>query len=64
MSEQLVDLREILQGLHDHEVDYVLFGATAMLFHGGALRGRRAPGCEPRCNAAVAAALPSGCHNH
>lgn len=34
MSGQLVDLREILRGLHDHEVDYVLFGATAMLFYG------------------------------
>lgn len=34
MSERLVDLREILRGLHDHEVDYVLFGATAMLFYG------------------------------
>jgi len=34
VSEQLVDLREILQGLHDHEVDYVLFGATALLFYG------------------------------
>jgi predicted nucleotidyltransferase len=34
VSEQLVSLREILQGLHDHEVDYVLFGATAMLFYG------------------------------
>lgn len=34
MSEQLVDLRGILQGLHDHKVDYVLFGSTAMVFYG------------------------------
>jgi len=34
VSEQLVDLREILKGLHDYEVDYVLFGSTAMLFYG------------------------------
>ncbi len=34
MSEHLVDLRRVLQGLHDHKVDYVLFGSTAMLFYG------------------------------
>lgn len=34
VSERLVDLREILRGLHDREIDYVLFGATAMLFYG------------------------------
>ncbi len=34
MTEPLVDLREILHGLHDHGVEYVLFGATAMLFYG------------------------------
>lgn len=34
MSEHLVDLRAILQGLQAHEVDYVLFGSTAMVFYG------------------------------
>jgi len=34
VSEQLLDLRGILQGLHDHKIDHVLFGATAMLFYG------------------------------
>ena len=30
MTEPLVDLR----GLHEHQVDYVLFGALAMVFYG------------------------------
>ena len=34
MTEPLVDLRGLLRGLHDHEIDYVLLGATAMLFYG------------------------------
>jgi hypothetical protein len=34
VSAPLVDLKAILRGLHDHEVDYVLFGSTAMLFFG------------------------------
>lgn len=34
MTGQPVDLRAVLQSLHDHEVDFVLFGSTAMLFYG------------------------------
>jgi hypothetical protein len=34
VSDLLVDLRGLLRGLHEHEVDYVLFGAMAMLFYG------------------------------
>jgi hypothetical protein len=34
MTEPLVDLRGLLRGLHEHEVDYVLFGAMGMLFYG------------------------------
>lgn len=34
MSAPLVDLRQILDGLHHHAVEYVLFGSTAMLFYG------------------------------
>ena len=34
MTEPLVDLRGLLRGLHDHEVEYVLFGALAMVFYG------------------------------
>ncbi|OAI39309.1 hypothetical protein AYO39_00495 [Actinobacteria bacterium SCGC AG-212-D09] len=34
MTEPLVDLRGLLQGLHEHRVDYVLFGALAMVFYG------------------------------
>lgn len=29
-----VDLRAVLRSLHHHEVDFVLFGSTAMLFYG------------------------------
>lgn len=34
MTGQPVDLPAILQSLQDHEVDFVLFGSTAMLFYG------------------------------
>jgi acylphosphatase len=34
VSEPPVDLRVVLQSLHDHRVDYVLFGSAAMLFYG------------------------------
>jgi hypothetical protein len=34
MTEPLVDLRALLRGLHEHEVDYIVFGAVAMLFYG------------------------------
>jgi hypothetical protein len=34
VSDLRVDLRGLLRGLHEHEVDYVLFGAMAMLFYG------------------------------
>lgn len=34
MTAPLVGLREILEGLEDHQVDYVLFGSVAMLFYG------------------------------
>jgi hypothetical protein len=30
----IVDLRGLLRGLHEHNVDYVLFGAMGMLFYG------------------------------
>lgn len=34
MTDLLVDVRDLLRGLHSHSVDYVLFGALAMLFYG------------------------------
>lgn len=34
MSEPVVDLRTLLRGLQEHEVDFVLFGALAMVFYG------------------------------
>src|SRR5438477_9003487 len=34
MTEPLVDLRGLLRGLHDHDVQYVLTGALPMLFYG------------------------------
>jgi hypothetical protein len=34
MTELLVDPRGLLRGLHEHRVDYVLFGAIAMVFYG------------------------------
>lgn len=34
MTEPLVDLRGLLRGLHEHQVDYVLTGALAMVFYG------------------------------
>lgn len=34
MTEPLVDARELLRGLDNHRVDYVVFGALAMLFYG------------------------------
>jgi hypothetical protein len=34
MTDRLVDLRGLLRGLHDHHVDFVLFGAIAMVFYG------------------------------
>ena len=34
MTEPLVDLRGLLRGLHDHNVEYVLTGAPAMVFYG------------------------------
>jgi hypothetical protein len=34
MTAPLVDLRGLLRGLQEHEVEYILFGATGMLFYG------------------------------
>jgi hypothetical protein len=34
MTEPLVDAREMLRGLHLHKVEFVVFGALAMLFYG------------------------------
>jgi hypothetical protein len=34
VSARPVDLRGVLGSLHDHRVDYVLFGSAAMLFYG------------------------------
>jgi hypothetical protein len=34
MSQPIVDLRALLRGLHEHEVQYVVLGAMAMLFYG------------------------------
>jgi hypothetical protein len=34
MTEPIVDLRGLLRGLHEHDVDFVLIGAIAMLFYG------------------------------
>ena len=34
MSDLIVDLRGLLRRLREHDVDYVLFGALAMVFYG------------------------------
>ena len=34
MTDPLVDVQALITGLRDHEIDYVLFGALAMLFYG------------------------------
>ena len=34
MTEPLVDAREMLRGLHRHQVEFVVFGALAMVFYG------------------------------
>jgi hypothetical protein len=34
MTEPLVDAREMLRGLHRHKIEFIVFGARAMLFHG------------------------------
>lgn len=34
MTEPRVDARELLRGLRGHDVEYVLFGALAMIFYG------------------------------
>jgi hypothetical protein len=34
MTQPVVDARELLRGLDKHNVDYVVFGALAMLFYG------------------------------
>lgn len=34
VTNPLVDLRGLLRGLHEHEVEYILFGAMGMLFYG------------------------------
>jgi hypothetical protein len=34
MTEPVVDARELLRGLHAYNIDYVLFGALAMIFYG------------------------------
>jgi hypothetical protein len=34
MTQPLVDLRNLIRGLHDHKVEYLLFGAIAMVFYG------------------------------
>jgi hypothetical protein len=34
MTDPLVDARGLLHGLHEHDVEYVLFGALAMIFYG------------------------------
>lgn len=34
MSDLLVDLRGLLRGLHEHNVEYALIGAIAMVFYG------------------------------
>lgn len=34
MTEPLVDARGMLRGLHSHKVEFVVFGALAMLFYG------------------------------
>ena len=34
MIDPLVDAGELLRGLREHEVEYVLFGAVAMIFYG------------------------------
>ena len=34
MTAEPVDLRGVLQSLHDHRVDFLLFGSAAMLFYG------------------------------
>jgi hypothetical protein len=34
VTEPFVDAQGLVRGLHEHRVDYVLFGALAMLFYG------------------------------
>jgi hypothetical protein len=34
MTEPLVGLRGLLRGLHDHNIEYVVFGAIGMVFYG------------------------------
>ncbi len=34
MTDPLVDLRGLLHGLHEHRIEYLVFGAAAMLFYG------------------------------
>jgi hypothetical protein len=34
MTDPVVDARELLRGLHAYKVEYVLFGALAMIFYG------------------------------
>jgi hypothetical protein len=34
MTEPLVDAREMMRGLHRHKVEFVVFGALAMVFYG------------------------------
>jgi len=34
MTEPLLDAQELLRGLHNHKVEYVLFGALAMIIYG------------------------------
>jgi len=34
MTDPHVDVRTLLRALHEHEIEYVLFGALAMLFYG------------------------------
>jgi predicted nucleotidyltransferase len=34
MNQPLVGLREMLRGLHEHEVDFLVFGAVALTFFG------------------------------
>jgi len=34
MTEPHADARALLRGLHEHDVEYVLFGALAMIFYG------------------------------
>jgi len=34
MTEPLVDMRGLIRGLHSHDVEYILFGALAMILYG------------------------------